>query len=62
MSLDGFRTGTLEFDAELAQEFGVPFVFVGFEEAVSLFVGEEVEDESAERGIVADGVIEDPRI
>ena len=41
---DGFRAGAFEFHAELAQELGVPFVFVRFEEAVGFLVGEEVED------------------
>ena len=44
MALDGFGARTLELHAQLAQEFGVPFVFVRFEEAVRFLVGEEIED------------------
>lgn len=62
MSLDGFGAGPFELDAQLAQEFGVPFVFVRFEQAVSLLVGEQVEDEGADWRVVADGVVEDPRV
>ena len=62
MPLDGFRSRPLEFDAELAEEFRVPLVLVRFEEAVGLFVGEEVEDEGADGRVVADAVEEDPGV
>jgi hypothetical protein len=62
MAFDGFGSRPFEFDAELAQESGVPFVLVRFEEAVGLFVGEEVEDEDADRRVFADAVVEDPGV
>lgn len=64
MSSDGFGAGALELHAEVAEEARVPFVFVRFEKAVGLFVGEEVEDQGAQGGGVADrGVgVEDPGI
>lgn len=62
MSLDGFRAGAFKFDAQLAEEFRVPFVFVGFEEAVRFLVGEEVEDQVPEFAVVRDGVVEDPGV
>ena len=45
VTANAFGSGTLEFDDELAEELGVPFVFVRFEQLVGLFVGEEVEDQ-----------------
>ena len=42
MSLYRFRTWPFELDAEFAQETGMPFVFVCFQQTVCLFVGEEV--------------------
>ena len=62
MPLDGLGTGPFEFHAELAQEFGVPFVLVRFEEAVGFFVGEEVEDQCFDAAVFADGVVEDPGV
>jgi hypothetical protein len=47
VAFDGFGTWTFELHAEIAQEARVPFVFVGFEEFVRLFVREEVQDQSA---------------
>lgn len=62
VALDGLGAGAFEFDAEFAEEARVPVVLMGFEQAVGFLVGEEVQDEGAERGGVADGVVEDPGV
>ena len=59
---DGLRTGTLEFDAQLAQEAGMPFIPVRLEETVRLLVRKEVEDQGAQGHVVADAVVEDPGV
>lgn len=62
MPLDGFRAGTFEFDDQVAEEEGVPVVLVRFEQLVCLFVGEQVQDQGAERGGVSDRVVQDPGV
>lgn len=56
------RPGPFEFDHELAEKFGVPLVFVRFEQLVGLLVGEEVEDERAQGRRGADLLVEDARV
>jgi hypothetical protein len=55
----GLRAGPLEQRGQVAQKGGVPCVGVGFEEAVGLLEGEEVEHEGAQRGRLAQLLVQD---